>query len=593
MFTGPVRPLPDGAGWWAPFLDVVARHPDRTALVTDDESWTFAELDRASDRLCGILQDHGAGAGDLIACAMRRTAAAVVTVLAVAKTGGIYLPLDVAHPRDRLADIVSDAAPRLLITDVPGLPDVPGAERFAIQPGHWSREPSGLARPACRVPAQPDEPAYVIYTSGSSGRPKGVVVSNRSLSNLYGELQTRFFGLSGRDVARVAHGMSMAFDAAWNPLLWMIGGHELHLLADDVRSDPERYVQAVRQRGLCVVEVVPALAGAMIEAGLLEAGTRPDLLLMGGEAISATLWSRVRAVTELVAVNLYGPTECTVFAASCDLAEHASPVIGRPIGNAQAKVVGTDGQEAADGESGELWIGGDCVAIGYLNQPELTAERFVTDPGRWYRTGDLCRAEPGGFLTFLGRLDDQVKIRGHRVEPAEAERALLACPQVRQAVVTGYGPDGDRQLVAYVVPAAGEVTGGLAATLGATLRARLPEHLVPSVFVQLESMPLNSNGKIDRSALPPPTAGNRRLGPITAARSEAEKVVAKIWCGVLDLTEADVYDDFFDLGGNSLRAARLVARLRAAGVPCELRDVMRMPTIAALAALVPTGVKGD
>lgn len=525
VVDGVARHLPDIA-WIELFTRRAAAAPTRTALVADGTAWTFHDLDLWSNRLARALP--GAGPGTVVACALPRSARAILALLAVAKTGAAYLPVDPTQPTARTAAILADAQP---VTTLDEWPDL----------APYDADP---------LPSPPATgPAYVIYTSGSTGRPKGVVVGNRSLVNLYHELAAEFFPSAPR---RVAHGLPLSFDASWNPLLWLVGGHEVHLVPDDVRADPERYVRFVRDHRVSVVEAVPAHMTALVDAGLLD--TRPELLLMGGEAVSQSLWSRLRAVD---AVNLYGPTECTVFTTACRLSTRDTPAIGRPIGNTRVAVVDADLRPVPVGEPGELLVGGDCLALGYLGGGFTGA----------YRTGDRCRLDPDGNLEWLGRLDDQVKIRGHRVEPGEVEHALLALPGVRQAAVRVEGAGHTRRLAAYVV-----LDSGTADTVRACLERVLPDYLVPAV-VPLDALPLGPHGKLDRPAMLTP----------------AQEIVAALVRGLLENVVVTARSDFFALGGNSLSAAVLAARLRAAGVPCSLRDVLRLRTVARIAELVPEG----
>jgi amino acid adenylation domain-containing protein len=552
--------------------------PSRTGLVADQVAWTFRELDVWSNRLARALREAGAGPGTVVACAMTRSVRAVLSLLAVGKTGAAYLPIDPAQPDARVTAILADARPTVLLTDVARLRT---RADVALCPEGWQTVFAHYdGRPLPRTTTE--GPAYVIYTSGSTGSPKGVVVGNRSLVNLYCELKVRFFPADRRR-QRVAHGLPLAFDASWNPLLWMIGGFEVHLVPDDVRADPERYIRFISEHRLSVVEAVPTQVAALVAAGLLDGEGCPELLLMGGEAVSQTLWSQLRAGPNLVAVNLYGPTECTVLTTACRLDERETPAIGRPIGNTRAQVVDAELRPVPVGEPGELLVGGACLAIEYLGRAELTADRFVTTRERWYRTGDLCRCLPDGHLEWLGRLDEQVQIRGHRVEPGEAEHALRTLPGVRQAVVRAEGDGAALRLVAYVV-----LDTGTGVEVRERLRKLLPDYLMPSAVVPLDALPLGPNGKIDRAALRAGAGEPARR----AALTPAQELVAAAFRAVLGIRTVSARSDFFALGGHSLSAAALAGRLRALGVPCSLRDVLRHPTVTQLAELVPPGLEG-
>ncbi|MEU5259560.1 amino acid adenylation domain-containing protein [Amycolatopsis sp. NPDC021455] len=558
---------------WQELFELRARaFPERTALVADGVTWTFGDLRRWSGRLTSVLRAAGAVPGSMVACAMARSARAVLAPLAVAKAGAVYLPLDPGLPPARRDLILAEARPAVLLTDVP---ELAGQADVVLSPGQWCSELAG--RPEHAVAGtNPADPAYVVYTSGSTGRPKGVVVGHRSLVNLYCELAARLFPTGGAP-QRVAHGLPLAFDAAWDPLLWLVGGHEVHLVPEDVRTDPERYVGFVRAHRLSVVEAVPTQLTGLVDAGLLDGDVRPRTLLTGGEAVGPSLWARLRATPGLTAVNLYGPTECTVFTTACRLAEHEEPAIGQPIANTSVQVVDAHLRPVAVGEAGELLVGGSSLALGYLGDASLTAERFGTAPHRWYRTGDRCRCEPDGTLRWLGRLDDQVKIRGHRVEPGEAEQALLAQPGVRQALVRAEGAGDRRHLVAYVV-----LGSGTGEHLRDRLRETLPDYLVPAAVVEVDALPVGRTGKVNRTAV---RIEPRRLTP-------AEALVAAAFRSQLGIAEVTADSDFFALGGHSLSAAALAARLRARGVPCTLRDVLRRRTVARLAELVPDRPEG-
>ena len=573
IVDGVSRALPR-TDWCALFERRARRFPSRTGLVADGTAWTFRELDVWSTRLARRLRAAGATPGSVVACAMTRSVRAIVAQLAVAKAGAVHLPIDPAHPAARVAATLADARPALLLTDAAALE---ARADVVLPPAGWQAMLAGLdGAPLARTTAT--GPAYVVHTSGSTGTHKGVVVGHGSLVNLYRELAARVFPAGAR---RVAHGLPFSFDASWNPLLWLVGGHEVHLVPDDVRADPERYVRFVCEHRISVVEAVPAHMTALVAAGLLADDTRPELVLMGGEAVSGPLWSRLRATPGLSAVNLYGPTECTVFTTSCRLDERETPAIGRPIGNTRAQVVDARLRPVPVGEPGELLVSGACLAAEYLGRPELTADRFVTAGQRVYRTGDLCRLLPDGHLEWLSRLDDQVKIRGHRVEPGETEHALLTVPGVRQAAVRAEGSGTVARLVAYVVLDS-DVAAGTGDTVREHLRRVLPDYLVPTAVVTLDALPLGPHGKIDRAALPAVTTGAD--GP--AALTPAQELVAASFRTLLGVDAVDARSDFFALGGHSLTAAALANQLRALGVLCSLRDVLRHRTVARLAELL-------
>ncbi|MEV6929729.1 amino acid adenylation domain-containing protein [Dactylosporangium sp. NPDC051485] len=532
------------------FLATVARTPDAVALAP----WTFAELSSRVDRLARSLVAHGAGPEKVVAVLLPRSPEAVVAWLAVLRAGAIYLPIDVDYPQDRIDFILADARPAVVVT--PGFPLLDGVLPAAISPR------SG---------------AYLIYTSGSTGRPKGVLVEHASLLNLFEHHRLQLMG--DRREVRVALSAAMVFDTSWEGVLWLVAGHELHVLDDETRRDPSLFVSYVDEHRIDFLDVTPSLAGPLLAAGLLDEGRhRPAMVALGGEAADAQVWSALGSR----GVNLYGPTECTVDTLMAWVGEHSRPSVGRPIGNTRAYVL--DGW-LRPVEMGELYLSGAQLGRGYLDRPGLTASRFVADPfvagGRMYRTGDLVRVGADGGLEFVGRVDDQVKIRGFRVEPGEVAAVLAEHPDVAQAVVVAV----DGRFVAYVV---GDVGG-----LREWARVRLPEYLVPAAVVALDRMPLTVAGKVDRRALPAPDFA-ALAGDGGAPRTATEEILCGLFGEVLGVAVVGTGDDFFALGGHSLTATALAARVRAVfGAALPVRAVFDAPSVALLAARLDRGDGGD
>ncbi|KJS57824.1 thioester reductase, partial [Streptomyces rubellomurinus] len=590
-WNGAALPVPD-ATLPQLFEAQAARTPGATALVHRGTALTFAELDARADRLAGALAEHGAGPDSLVALALPRSAESIVALLAVLKAGAASVPVDLEYPAERIALLLADAAPTVVVTDsatAAALPHVPGARQVLAD------DPAVAARPAARLgrTVRPGDAAYVIHTSGSTGRPKGVVIDHAGLRNLYTHhragLMTRAErSRGGERRMRVALTASLSFDTSWEGLLWMVAGHELHLIADDVRRDAGAMARHIAETGIDVLDVTPTYAEQLIEEGLLtDPRHRPRVLQIGGEAAGPALWARVREADDLICYNIYGPTECTIDALWWDTADSGRPLVGVPLANTRGYVLDAALRPVPDGVEGELYVGGAQLARGYLGRPALTAERFVACPfvpgERMYRTGDLVRRGPGGALEFLGRADDQVKIRGFRIEPGEVEAALARLPDVAQAAVAVRedGPGGPR-LVAYAVPVAGREPD--AAALRRGLAAALPAHLVPSAVVVLDGFPLTPNGKLDRAALPRPD--HPAAAAARAPRTAREEILAGLFATVLGLPEVGVDDGFFDLGGHSLLATRLISRARTAlGVEVSLRDLFQAQTPAALAEL--------
>ncbi|WP_261717665.1 non-ribosomal peptide synthetase [Streptomyces sp. FZ201] len=576
----------------------VREFPDLPAVASDGTELTFAELDAEANRLARVLRELGAGPEELVALALPRTVRFLVAVLAVHKAGAAYLPLDPDAPRERTADVLDDARPVVTLT-TGGYADVlpPDAERLVLD------EPQTVARIAAQDPSDldgtrlltPRHPAYVIYTSGSTGRPKGVVVTHETLGNLFHSHRETLYRpaieATGRRHLRAGHAWSFFFDASWQPQLWLLDGHCVHIVSEEVRRDPELLADAVRRHRFDFLEVTPSLFAQMADSGLLEGDDCPLAVVgVGGEAVPVAQWRQLAGLRDTEAFNLYGPTESTVDALVARVGDSDRPLVGRPVAGTRAYVLDERLQPVPPGVTGELYLAGGGLARGYLGAPALTAERFVADPfgapgSRLYRTGDLARWTSDGRIDFLGRADDQVKIRGFRIEPAEIESALTAHPAVAQALVTVCQEGARKLLVAYVV-----AEGADPAALRAHVAERLPDHMVPAVVVPLDRFPQLANGKLDRSALPAPDFSALSSG--RAPATPMEETLCAIVAEVLGLEQVGADDDFFALGGDSIVAMQLVSRARAAGVRITPRLVFRHRTAAALGAVAETETAG-
>ncbi|MFJ6483569.1 amino acid adenylation domain-containing protein [Streptomyces sp. NPDC091682] len=574
------------------FAERAAQAPDACAVVAGPDRLTFAELDDRAHRLAALLAAHGAGPESVVALAVPRSAASVVAILAVLKSGAAYLPLDLDYPADRIALMLDDAAPVCVLTTEAALALLPagaagGPARIVLDSARTTAELASLDGGFRPPRTESGHPAYVIYTSGSTGRPKGVVLTHGGLSNLYANHIADVFApavaAAGGRPLRALHTASFSFDTSWEQLFWLVSGHELHVLDEIGRRDAEFTVGYVREHRIDAMDVTPTYAGALLEWGLLSRSHhRPGLLLLGGEAVPEALWTEVRAAPGVMSVNLYGPTEYTVDALGADLADSATPIVGRPIGNTCARVLDSALRPAPAGTPGELYLAGHGLARGYLGRFALTAERFVADPygpagSRMYRTGDLVRLRTDGQLEFLGRADDQVKVRGYRIELGEVESALAALPGVGSAaVVVREDTPGVKRLVGYV-------TGSVEpAALREALTAVLPDYMVPAAVVALDSLPTNVSGKLDRGALPAPELGGAELSrPPRDAREEA---LCAVFAEVLGLASAGIDDDFFALGGDSIVSIQLVTRARKAGLVLTPRDVFEQRTVERMAA---------
>ncbi|MEU4770246.1 amino acid adenylation domain-containing protein, partial [Actinosynnema sp. NPDC023794] len=536
-----------------------ARTPDAPAVITDGTALTYAGLDERATALARRLTGHGVRAGQVVAVALPRTADLPVALLAVAKAGAAYLPIDPGYPPARVRRVLDDARPVLVVDPEFLLADTP---------------PGPIA-----APPHPHEAAYVLHTSGSTGEPKGVVVQHAGLVSHLAWMAAEY-GVGPGDV--VLARTSASFDAStWELWLPLVTGAAVCLAPTGTVTDPEEFASFARRHGVTVAQFVPSLLGALSGT---PAWPSLRLLFSGGEVLPARLAERIAADWRVPVVNLYGPTETTVQVTAGRWRPRrgrAAAPIGVPVWNTRVYVLDRRLQPVPDGVVGELYVAGVQVARGYLGRPGATAERFTAcpfEPGaRMYRTGDLGRRTDEGGLEFVGRADDQVKVRGFRVEPGEVESALGALPGVAAAAVVAR----DQRLVAYVVG-----PGLSAEWLRSGLAATLPAHLVPSAFVPLDALPMTPNGKLDRAALPAPGAGGRSRPP----RSPREEVLCGLFAEVLGADRVGVHDSFFDLGGHSLLATRLISRVRAVlGVELPIRALFEAPTVAGLAERLPRG----
>jgi amino acid adenylation domain-containing protein len=565
------------------------RAPDAAAVSFEGASLTYRELVAASHRVAHRLRALGVGPGVLVGVAVERSIAMVSALLGILQAGGAYVPLDPTYPRDRLAFMAEDARLSVLVTEEKLGDVVPGYHGPRLR---LDADAADLARESAApldLVVDPASLAYVIYTSGSTGKPKGVEIPHRAVVSFLGAM-AKTPGLGAHD--RLLAVTSLSFDIAglelWLPL--SVGAH-VEIASRETAADGRALATRIREGGITTIQATPSTYRLLLEAGWEgDPGLR---VLIGGEAVprelAEELCGRARSVW-----NMYGPTETTIWSAVHRLEKGAPVLIGRPIDNTRVRILDAHRALVPVGVPGELYIGGDGLARGYLDRPALTAERFVADPfgeGRLYRTGDLCRYRPDGALEFLGRIDFQVKIRGFRVELGEIEAILAAHPAVREAVVTAREDvPGDTRLVAYVTPAGAAPPA--AAELRAHLREKLPEYMVPSAFVVLEKLPLTANNKIDRKALPAPDAVAAEPRAYEEPTGPVAQAIAAIFAEVLRAPRVGARDGFFELGGHSLLATAVIARVRAAfGVELPLRALFEAPTPSELGARVDAALR--
>jgi amino acid adenylation domain-containing protein len=561
--------------------------PEAAAVVFGRERLSYGELNRRANQLANYLQRLGAGPETLVGICMERGTPMLVGLLGILKTGGAYVPLDPEYPQERLAFILDDAQAKIVVTQEHLLPRIPARDlKRVCLDSDWpviDQEPATAPASATR----PGNLAYVIYTSGSTGKPKGVLIEHRGVVNVI-EASIKNFGVGmGSRVVQLA---SLNFDASVLEIFTaLLSGATLHLVSRETLLSGADLGEFLREHAITTMAIPPSLLD------LIPPGGYPALrsIVIGGEACSAETaarWSQGRLF-----FNAYAPTEATIYATTllCAQGGRQSPPIGRPILNMQVYLLDHSGHPAPVGVPGELYIGGVGVARGYLNRRELTAEKFVAHPfsaqpgAKLYKTGDLARFLANGNIEFLGRTDHQVKVRGFRIELGEIESALGEHPLVREVAVTAReDARGEKRLVAYILPR--QHQSPTTTELRRHLQKRLPDYMLPAVFVTVESMPLTETGKIDRSALPAPEEARPELAQgYVAPRSGLEQVLSGIFAEVLRVERVGIHDSFFELGGHSLLATQVVSRIRQLfAINLPLRRFFDDSTVSGLASAI-------
>ena len=565
----------------------VAANPDALAVSSGSESLTYAELDRRTNPLANYLVSIGVGRNVAVGLYLERSPEMVVAALAIMKAGGAYIPLDPLHPAARLAFMLRDSEARVLVST--------SALAGKLPAGSW--QVVTVDGDAAKIAAQPESQpesgvtpgdlAYIIYTSGSTGEPKGVELQHSGLANLVAWHQ-RAFQVTAAD--RASAFAALGFDASvWELWPYLTCGASIHLPEERVRNQASALRDWMVAQRITISFAATPLAETLMELDWPKA-TSLRFLLTGADTLKKYPSPRL----PFALVNNYGPTEGTVVSSSGVIAAESSasqpPAIGRAIDGVEIYLLDEERKPVADGTAGELYIGGAGLARGYRNRPELTAERFLANPfrheagARMYRTGDLARRLPDGQIAFLGRVDEQVKIRGYRVEPGEIATVLGQHISVETCVVVpGEDEQGEKQLIAYVVPAAGaELKAG---ELRDHLRQRLPDYMTPAEFVAIESVPVTANGKVDRAALPSAKGNRLHSEAYVAPRTAVEEELVKILAPLLKLERVGVNDNFFLLGGHSLLGTQLIARVSETfGVDLTLLKLFDHPTVAEMSS---------
>ncbi|MEE8586484.1 MAG: amino acid adenylation domain-containing protein, partial [Acidobacteriota bacterium] len=581
-----------GKGLYEHFQEQAEKTPQSTALAFQELHLSYSDLAERAAQLACRLQGLGAGPETVVGICLERSPQMVSGLLGVLQAGAAYLPLDPDHPQQRREFMLEDAGVRLLITS----PDL----------AYWFSDPqlqilfpfpdpcAGPRSPVSGFRADPLSPAYLLYTSGSTGQPKGAVISQRAICNHMLWMRDRF-PLSPSD--RVVQKTSFSFDASiWEFFAPLMQGAQLVLAPPQGQRDLALLTRLIRQEQVTVLQMVPSMLGAALDRPELADCTSLRLLFCGGEALSAGLRDQLaERLAHLRLVNLYGLTEAAIDSTwqECRPETTGNPLpIGRPVSSTQAYVLDRNRRPVPTGAAGELCVAGAGLARCYLVRPALTAEKFVPDPfgdepgGRLYRSGDLARFLAAGNLQFLGRIDHQVKVRGFRIEPAEIEAALLQYPTVAEAAVVALpDPSGSNRLVAFSV--AEEEAQLTSEELSGYLGEMLPSYMVPSLFVQLETLPRMPNGKLDRQSLPRPESVLGRGREFVAPRDPIEAKLAGIWKELLGIDQVGVHDDFFQLGGHSLLATQVISNIRKVfSLELPLRTIFEAPTVAGLAGRI-------
>lgn len=573
------------------FEQQTARTPGTAAVVFEQTTLTFAELNAKANRLARHLHSRDVGPGDLVALCVERGVEMVVGILGAWKAGAAYVPLDPDYPRERLQQILEDSVPKALLIQQRLRTHVPPSSALLVDLDAPELERFDTDNLGDHAAMRSDQLAYVIYTSGSTGRPKGVMVEHRQVINLWHALEQEIYEQSPA-CRRIAVNASFNFDASVKQFVQLLSGRTLVLIPQQSRWNAPMLLQLLQRQQVEGIDCTPMQLQSWLDAGLLSQPGTLRVVLIGGEPIDAALWKRLSGSRVIAFHNVYGPTECTVDATVARVnGDGGSPHIGRPLPNTSIYILDRHGEPVLIGMPGELHIGGGGVGRGYLRRPALTAERFVADSfaaasgRRMYKTGDLARWRSDGTIEYLGRNDHQVKLRGYRIELGEIETHLTRHPAVKAAaVLVREDAPGRQRLVAYVVASTEPGAPLDVDSLRRRLKATLPEYMVPSAFVALDRLPQTVNGKLDRRALPAPDGETQLAAGHEAAQGDTEQMVACIWQQLLQMERVGRDDNFFDLGGHSLLIMEVAASIQERlGIEVPLRLLFEAATVKQLA----------
>ncbi len=566
------------------FEKQVEAHPDRPAVEYADTVLSFKQLNERANKVAHLLHHLGVKIEEIVGVCLPRSVDLIATILGVLKAGGAYVPLDPDYPEKRIEFILEDAKPRVVITNKKLESKF---NRFSTKIITIDKEDQLANQPGENLPcpAEPFNLAYIIYTSGSTGKPKGVMIQHHSVINLFEALNERIFSKFKDTPLKASLNAPILFDASVQQLVLLLNGYTLSIIPQEVRKDGKKFLNYIAEHKIDVLDCVPSQLKLLIESGLFhDSNWKPKICLPGGEAIDADLWSLLKTQKSIHFFNMYGPTECTVDSIVCEIHKAADvPVIGTPLANLNVYILDKNLHPVPVGVPGEIYISGKAVARGYWERPELTAERFLPDPfsdtpgTRMYRTGDWGKWRPDGTIEFLGREDNQVKIRGFRIELGEIRFHLNTHPDVSDSAVLVYEKNQSKQIVAFWIPRNPQAEPNFESFL----KERLPAYMIPEHFVKTETFPLTPNGKLDSRALLEMFEHQRQTRPYIPPQNPLENYLAALWKEVLNVEHIGVYDDFFELGGDSIKAAILINRIQEEiGKEIPVRAIFLAPTIA-------------
>lgn len=579
------------------FAEQVERTPDAVAVVSEEKQLTYRELNNQVNKLAAYLQALGVKPDVLVGICVERSLEMVIGLLGILKAGGAYLPLDPSYPQERLEFMVKDADISVLLTQEKLVSLFPQHQASIIcLDNHWEV----IAQDNSSTPdstVQPHNLAYVIYTSGSTGQPKGVMISHRALCNHMIWMQKEF-SLTQSD--RVLQKTPFSFDASvWEFYAPLLAGGQLILAKPDGHQDTAYLAELIVEQKITILQLVPSLLRVLLEEQKIQTCQSLRRVFCGGEVLTVDLQNRFfQLLPDVELCNLYGPTEATIDTTyyKCKYEDNGSTVpIGKAIANAQLYLLDDHLQPVSIGVPGEIYIGGAGLARGYLNQPDLTAQKFIPNPflsgTRLYKTGDLARYLPDGNIEFIERIDGQVKLRGFRIELGEIETRLNQHLQVKQAVVlVREDIPGKKRLVAYIV--SNQQPSPTVSELRNFLKQNLPDYMIPTVFISLDNLPFLPNGKVDRKALPAPDNARPDLEAIFAApRTQTEEILVQIWSEILRLDNVGINDNFFELGGDSILSLQVIAKANQAGLQLTPKQIFEHQTIADLALVAGRSTK--